>query len=273
MHIVLTATSTLVLLLQTAAAETLRQALPPLSATRSRRLQSTTPNDGDLRFNEATFIASHNSHATLAVAQGILEPLGATQDDSLIDQLTNDGVRGLLLDIMINEEEEEELRLVHANSFITLDYGGFRTSMGASVIPFLEDDENAIISLFMETDGDDGADAATVRAAILGHLQAIFSSMTVNGTPLKDMTFKYNHELWKDHEDWPTLDEIRKAGQRIFVFTDRTELVDSEYGIMYNRHVMQENHCRGLMSASLVICGDLQRLPSPQIVTGRGYSS
>jgi len=239
------AATTLAFLLQSVAtAATLRQAALPIPAVR-RRLD-TTHNDGDLRFNEATFITSHNAHATLAVAEGILEPLGANQEDTLIDQLTNDGVRGFLLDIMINEEEEEQLRLVHASSFVTLDYGGFRSGIGSSLIPFLEEDENAIISLFIETDGDDGANGATVRASILGHLRDIFSSMIVNGTSLKDMTFKYDHELWKDHEDWPKLDEIRRSGQRIFVFSDRPELVDMEYGFMYNRHVMQENHWEGI---------------------------
>lgn len=235
------AATTLALLLQSSVAATLRQAALPIPSAR-RRLND----DGNLKFNEATFIASHNAHATLAVAEGVLEPLGANQDDTLLDQLTNDGVRGLLLDIMLNEEEREELRLVHASSFVTLDYGGFRSGIGNNLIPFLEEDENAIISLFIEAVGDDGVDAATVRATILGHLQAIFSSMTVNGIALKDMVFKYDHELWKDHEDWPKLDEIRESGQRIFIFTDRSELEDSEYGFMFNRHVMQENHWEGI---------------------------
>ena len=73
------------------AAATPRQAAT--SSLSARRLD-----DGDLKFHETTFIASHNAHAALAVAEGFLEPLGANQDDNIIDQLTNDGVRALLLD-------------------------------------------------------------------------------------------------------------------------------------------------------------------------------
>lgn len=204
--------------------------------------------DGDLQFHEATFIGSHNAHAALAVAEGFLEPLGANQEDAMIDQLKDDGVRALLLDVMLNAEEypEEPLRLVHGASFITLDYGGFRTGLGANLIPFLEDDDDAIVSLFLQIVGDVGQDSAIVRAAIYEQLKDIFSSMTVNGVSLKQMTFKYDHELWKDYEDWPTLREIRQSGQRIFVFTDRSEFISSEFGFMHNRQVLQENDWEGI---------------------------
>ena len=56
-----------------------------------------------------------------------------------------------------------------------------------------------------------------------------------------DIVFKYDHELGKDHEDWSTPDEIRESNQRIFCFTDMLELVDSDYGFMYNHQVMQDN--------------------------------
>ena len=194
--------------------------------------------DGDLRFHEATFITSHNAHATLAVAEGMLEPLGANQENSILDQLTLDGVRGLMLDVALNAEEEEPLRLVHENSFITLDYGAMKNTFGVNLIPFLEDDENknAIVSFFLEIrDNND----FIVRETILQQLKDIFASMTVNGVPLKDMLFKYDDTRWQDHTDWPTLDEIRSSGQRIFVFTDRSEYAeDKEFAFMHNRAVV-----------------------------------
>jgi len=216
------------------------------SSIAARRLD--TPQDGNLKFNDATFITSHNAHANLAVAEGFLGPLGANQDDSIIDQLTNDGVRALMLDIMLNFDEypEEPLRLVHGSSFIMLDYGGLRTALGSNLVPFLEENEDAVISLFIEPQGDVGQDQATVRATILNQLKSMFASMTVNGVSLKDMTFKYDHELWKDHEDWPKLDEIRQSGQRIFVFTSRSEFINTAYGFMHNRQVLQENDWEGI---------------------------
>ncbi|KAL7542509.1 hypothetical protein ACHAXR_011841 [Thalassiosira sp. AJA248-18] len=233
----------LVLLLPIAAA-TLRQVAPPSSSLAARRLA--TP-DGDLRFHEATFIASHNAHATLADAEGVLEPLGANQDDDILDQLRNDGVRGLLLDIELNEEEEEEpLRLVHASSFLTLDYGGFRTVLGSKLVPFLEENDDAIISLFIETKGDNGnsEESSRIRGAILEQLKSIFSTLTVKGVSLKNMTFRY--EMWQDQDDWPKLDELRQSNQRIFVFMDRSEYEDTEFGYMFNQHVLQENDWQGI---------------------------
>eukprot|EP00581_Thalassiosira_minuscula_P008905 CAMPEP_0183707840 /NCGR_PEP_ID=MMETSP0737-20130205/4279_1 /TAXON_ID=385413 /ORGANISM="Thalassiosira miniscula, Strain CCMP1093" /LENGTH=820 /DNA_ID=CAMNT_0025935571 /DNA_START=148 /DNA_END=2610 /DNA_ORIENTATION=+ len=205
-----------------------------------------TPGDGDLRFHQTTFLTAHNAHAALAISEGILQELGSNQDEEFLFHLRNNGIRGLLLDVMLNDAEEERLRLVHASSIITLDYGGFRTGLGRNLIPFLEENENAIISIFLETDGDTGANAPAVRGQILAELQSVLSTMTVKGVPLKEMTFKYNHEFWKNHNDWPRLDEIRRSGQRLFIFTDRSEIANEEYGIMYNRDVMQENDFDGI---------------------------
>ena len=220
-----------------AAASTLRQAATPSSASASasvlpvRKLQSA--NDGELKLHEATFITSHNAHATLAVSEGFWEPLGANQDDTILDQLQNDGVRALLLDIELNEAEysDEPLRLTH-----TYDYGGFRTAMGTNLVPFLEENEDAIISFFIEANG-----AFSSRSVVLEQLQSIFSTLTVKGVPLKEMTFKYNDELWANHDDWPTLNEIRESGQRLFFFVDKTQLIDEEFGFMFNQQVLKES--------------------------------
>ena len=202
--------------------------------------------DGDLRFHQASFIVSHNAHATLAVAEGMLEPLGTNQENSILEQLALDGVRGLMLDVALNAEEDEPLRLVHESSFITLDYGAMRNTLGANLIPFLEDDENenAIVSFFLEIrDNND----SIVRETILQQLKDIFASMTINGVSLKDMLFKYDDARWEDHTDWPTLDEIRSSGQRIFVFTDRSEYAeDKEFAFMHNRNVLKENNWEGI---------------------------
>jgi len=57
--------------------------------------------DGNLRLHEATFLVSHNAHANLAVAEGVIEPLGTNQEDTILEQLRIDGVRGLMLDVLI----------------------------------------------------------------------------------------------------------------------------------------------------------------------------
>ena len=160
--------------------------------------------DGNLRLHEATFLTSHNAHANLAVAEGVIEPLGTNQEDTILEQLAINGVRGLMLDIMLNEEETEPLRLVHGNSFIMLDYGDMKTSLEENLIPFLEENKDTIISIFLETVNDN--DYIT-RDKILVELKNIFTNLSVDGVPLKNMTFKYDDEKWKEHSDWPTINE------------------------------------------------------------------
>ncbi|KAL9183449.1 LOW QUALITY PROTEIN: hypothetical protein ACHAXT_004305 [Thalassiosira profunda] len=235
----------LLLILPAAAVAALRQQLAPSRDAR-RRLQ-TPGDDGNLAFHEATFLASHNSAANLAVAEGF-ESLGTNQADSILDQLSTDGVRGLLLDILHNEAETEPLRLVHASDFITLDYGDLRRTLATrdecGPLPAGQSGGNIVVD---DRTLDISAEEATAaRTAMLDELRLIFSSLTVGGVALKDMTFKYDDDLWKDHSDWPTLAEIRESGQRLFVFSDHPDLIDSEFGFMYDREVMQENDWRSL---------------------------
>ena len=207
---------------------------------------SPSPDDGRIKFSDATFIASHNAHAALAVASGYLEPLGTNQDDDILHQLRENGVRGLLLDVALDEDQDEPLRLVHGSDIITLDYGGFRSVLGSNLLPFLEEDDSAIVSFFLQTVGDAGSDAAAARGAILAQLRAVFTSMTVGGVALADLTFKHDDARWADHADWPTLAELRESGQRLFVFVDRAELADAALGFLFNRRVLSENHWEGL---------------------------
>jgi len=242
MAFVYTATSLALLAHSIAAASA-----PPIPTDDGRRILQTAPDDGDLRFHEATFIASHNAHASLALSGGnVLLPLGTNQEGTIFEQLADDGVRGLLIDVMIDNDKDEPLRLTHSSGFLTLDYGGARSELGSNLIPFLEGNENAIVSLFLEVDGDSGGGGAAIRTAIMDHLREILSSMTVKGQSLKDMTFKYDDGRWRDHEDWPKLEEIRASGQRLFIFMDRSDMADAEYGFMYNRQVMQENDWQGI---------------------------
>eukprot|EP01082_Thalassiosira_pseudonana_P003414 g3216.t1 g3216 contig12:1645347-1647450(+) len=202
------------------------------------------PDDGDLPFHKATFLASHNAHANRDAASSFFETLGINQDSSIYDQLSNNDVRGLLLDIKLDPNfADEQLRLVHG----PLDFGGFSSVANENLIPFLEENPNAIVTLILETTGDSGEYEATIRANILKELQTIFSALSVNGQPLKEITFKYDDLLWQNHDNWPTLSEIRQSGQRLFIFSDRSELANSEYGFMHNQQVMKENYWEGVV--------------------------
>eukprot|EP00804_Cyclotella_cryptica_P014100 CCRYP_005551-RA/>CCRYP_005551-RA protein AED:0.11 eAED:0.15 QI:0/0/0/1/1/1/2/0/681 len=207
---------------------------------------ATSNNDGHLPFHRITVLASHNAHANRAAANSFFETLGINQETSIYDQLRTDGVRALLLDIRLDPSASDDiLRLVHE----PLDYGGFEEEMRKNLVPFLEEEESAVVSLYFETVGDtDTGDDEGIRAAIVGRLKEVFSSLQVHGVPLKELTFKFDDGLWQDHEEWPTMSELREANQRLFVFFDRSEFADSEYGFMHNEQVVQENDWRGIES-------------------------
>lgn len=195
-----------------------------------------------LPFHQTTVLASHNAHANRAAANSFFETLGINQENSIYHQLSVDGVRALLLDIKL---DGGELRLVHE----TLDYGGFQEEMEKNLVPFLEEDQNAVVSLYLQTIGDvnTGNDEA-IRVAILERLQESFSTLTVNGVSLNELTFKYDDAMWSNHNDWPTMSEIVSANQRLFVFVDRSEFISS--GFLHNQQVMRENDWRGIDSCN-----------------------
>ncbi|KAL7469398.1 hypothetical protein ACHAXS_009649 [Conticribra weissflogii] len=200
-----------------------------------------TKNDGPLPFHETTFLTSRHAHANRGRVSQIEEAYEIHQDDSIFTQLWSDGVRALHLAIQLDKNEtsdfdddsDDDLRLVHG----PLDYGGFKGVLELDIIPFLQYDETAILSLDLEMVTADG-DAALL---IMDKLRVLLSTMEVNGVPMKDLTFKYNDTLWQNHSDWPTLDEMRKTNQRLVIFTDQSEIIDPDFGIMYKKHIMKEN--------------------------------
>lgn len=195
---------------------------------------------GDLSFNENTMIMSHNSAANKDAADGnFFKLFGCDQQDSIYEQLTTNGVRGLSLDIKLDNFDASKLRLIHG----PFDYGDFETEMQAHLLRFLEQNENAVVAINFEVvDEDDVA----IRSTILANLKSTFSNLFVNGVSLADMTFKYNSELWASHDEWPTLNEMRSSGQRLFVFHDKSYLRSTEYGFIFRYDAMKENFWEGL---------------------------
>ena len=200
----------------------------------------------DMRFNEVTFLVSHNSHANLDAAGGnFVKRLGCNQRDSIFDQLTN-GVQGISLDIELDYSQadpDERLRLVHG----PIDYGGLGSEMSKNVAPYLELNEDAILIISFQTNGDETDE---IRSDTLALLKQVFDKVLVDGEPLKNLTFKYGDERW-DSNDWPTILELREANQRVFVFTDRSEFAEHpDYGFMHNRAALLENDWRGIQGCT-----------------------
>ncbi len=209
------------------------------SPATQRQLQSSNANsalanydDGDLHFHETTFLASHNAHANRDEAENFLEALGINQEKSIYKQLKDDGVRSLSLDL---NAVDDELRLVHG----PLDYGELTFQLETQLVPFLEEDADAIVTLDFETiDGQ--------SEQVLEGLKTVLSTLTVNNVTLANMTFRFNDERWATHSDWPTLAEIRSSNQRLFIFTDNSEILDYDFGIVFKPFVFQENDWQGI---------------------------
>mmetsp|Transcript_21641 Transcript_21641/g.44547 ORF Transcript_21641/g.44547 Transcript_21641/m.44547 type:complete len:886 (-) Transcript_21641:158-2815(-) len=209
------------------------------SSVAQRQLQTNNANyglsnnyDDDLHFHETTFLASHNAHANRDEADNFLEALGINQENSIYKQLKDDGVRSLSLDLNVINDN---LTLVHG----PLDYGGLTSQLETHLVPFLEEETDAIVTLDFQTiDGQ--------SEQVLEGLKAMLSTLTVNNITLANMTFRYNDERWSTHSDWPTLAEIRSSNQRVFIFTDKSEIVDYDYGIVFKPFVFQENDWQGI---------------------------
>lgn len=199
--------------------------------------------DDDLPFHQKTIIMSHNSAANKDAANGdFFKLFGVDQEESIYDQLSK-SVRGLSLDIKIDTADWTKLRLVHG----PLDFGDFDTEMQTHLVRFLEENEDAIVAICFEViDGPSvhGEDWQAIRSAIFTNLKNAFSNLRVNGVSLADMTFKY--DLWDGHDEWPTYNEMRKSGQRLFVLHDRSDFRSTEYGFIYRNDVMKENFWEGL---------------------------
>lgn len=195
-----------------------------------------------LHLHQTTVLASHNAHANRAAADSFFETLGINQENSIYHQLSADGVRALLLDIKL---DNNELRLVHG----PLDYGGFTSEMEKNLVPFLEENDDAIVMLYLQTIDDvNTGDDQAMRAAILSKLQETFDLLRVKDVPLQQLTFKYDDGLWSKHDEWPTVEELHSANQRLLIVSDRSEFISKDYGFMHNHHVLRENDWRGITS-------------------------
>lgn len=213
--------------------------------------------DGELRFNEHTMIMSHNSAANKDAANGdFFKLFGVDQEDDMYEQLTINGVRGLSLDIRLDPFDRSKLQLVH----FPFDYGDFETEMQTHLVRFLEENEEAIVAINFEV-VDEGL--AAIRPTILANLESTFSNLSVHEVPLKNMTFKYDSEIWANHDEWPTLNEFRSLGQRLFVFHDRTELRSTEYGFIFREDAMKENYWEGLDDCTARYQWDSDRVTFP----------
>ena len=101
----------------------------------------------NMTFADVTWVSSHNSHANkFASAENVLRQIASNQEYSVYEQLSQ-GVRALMLDI---EYRNGALYCVH--SFV--EFSLLRDLVMYEICPFLDEDEQSIITIDFETKGD-----------------------------------------------------------------------------------------------------------------------
>ena len=181
-----------------------------------------------LHFHEVTWISAHNAGANNFAAGGdnIELKLATNQEYSIYKQLKYVGVRGLMLDI---EYKNEGLMLVHG----LVVFSDFESIINHEIIPFLEEDPDAIITIDLETLGD--------RGMIMKKLRTILA----NSSGLTSRIFNINDERWDHHQEWPTIQEMRDADQRVIMLSDSSIVKSTDLGIMLRNSIVMENHWLG----------------------------
>lgn len=180
----------------------------------------------NMTFSDVTWISSHNAHANeFAASDNVFRLLATNQQLSVYKQL-KEGVRGLLLDI---EYKDGSLICVHA----FVEFSLLRDLVMNEIIPFLDEDKDAIITLDFETRG--------VVELIRSEL-GVLLEQTPNFT---NRIFRFNSENWLNHTDWPTIAEMIAADQRVIILVDNAIVTSNEMGIYFRSNVTMENHWKG----------------------------
>lgn len=180
-----------------------------------------------LPFNNVTWISSHNAAANdFSANDNALLQMATNQKYSVYTQLKDLGVRGLMIDL---EYKQDTLQLVHG----LLSFGTFKDLINYELIPFLEEYEDAIITIDIETLGD--------RAAIMRELRLILG----NTPALTSRIFRITDERWDNHKEWPTIQEMRDADQRVVILSDSTIVSSDDLGVHFRWNLVMENHWLG----------------------------
>lgn len=140
------------------------------------------------RYNEATFLATHNAYN--AKINGLKFP---NQDLSISDQLTC-GVRAFLLDIYLQDST-----IVQFHSKKWLGSAPFASTL-EEIKQFMEQDSNAVITLILES-----------------YVPAEALEKALKDAQLFDKLYCKKDSLW------PTLIEMVKLDQRLIIFSEKRE--------------------------------------------------
>jgi len=202
----------------------------PTNASLSTELFQDERSINNMSFSDVSWVSSHNSHANrFASAENVLRQLATNQEHSVYEQLSR-GVRGLMLDI---EFRNGSLQCVHG----FVEFSLLRDLILREIIPFLNEDEQCIITIDFETRGD----AELIRRALRDLLEQI--------PDLERRIFRVNDKHWENHTEWPTIAQMREADQRVLILVDNSVVASNDMGIHYRYNVTMENHWQGSLDS------------------------
>lgn len=197
---------------------------------------SETRNHGQMRFHEVTFVTAHNAHANnFAAGDNIARQLYSNQKYSIYHLLKYWGVRGLMLDIA---SDSDGIKLVHGQIAFNL----LSDVLANEIIPFLDEDPDAIITIDFETVGD--------RTILGEQLQKELKQYPGFARRI----FRMTSSRWHGHKDWPTIQDMRDSDQRVIILADSLVLEIDSLGIMWRNDIVM---------ASVWLYGSLIIVSSP----------
>lgn len=166
-------------------------------------------------YNEYTWATAHNSHADA----GKVFVLAMNQWTDMYDQMKHQDIRGLMIDIRY---EDGRVELTHGPD----NAGEFIDRMNDEIVRFLNEEPDAVLWFDIEATG--GALTAAQLEEAMDQLPNLTNRM-----------FDPKHSLWANHTEWPTLNELVAADQRVIMVIDQDDLGKDygDYTIMYRPDV------------------------------------
>ncbi|KAK4778285.1 hypothetical protein SAY87_018472 [Trapa incisa] len=193
---------------------------------RCTRIQPVNPTSKvkGLPFNKYSWLTTHNSYAL----SGSKSQTGSTiiaptnQEDSVTNQLKQNGVRGLMLDMY---DFQNDIWLCHSFEGTCYNYTSFQPAINVlkEIESFLSANPTEIVTIFIE-------DYVTSAKGLTN---------VFNSSGLSKYWFPVSR-MPKNGGDWPTVDDMVQQNQRLVVFTSKSAKEASE-GIAYQWSYVVEN--------------------------------
>ncbi len=175
-------------------------------------------NDYSKPFHTYSWLVAHNAYSN--------DNIFSNQYGLSIKEQLKFGVRGFMLDIY---DYNNSIYLCHKSCYLS-NYGKFFEALSYSILPFLRDNPREIVTLFLEDHSS--------REVLEKELKKVFA--------LDEMIF--NPQTWSGYPNWPSLDELIKKNQRLFIITDNKnnsgyyEFDNKEIHLLFGQDITVENY-------------------------------